>query len=503
MDKSQVEKELVSMANEILTLSKNTLLVNFRFLDRALSRPSCEPNPFICGIATNGENIFYDPRAVLSVFKNEKEEVSRAYLHMIMHCIFRHMFMHTLMDKTLWNIACDIAVESAICDLDTRCVSTSKESRQKPLLDALKSKIKLITAERVYAYFMSNSPSEQMLKTYHEVFACDDHMPWYLGSNLSGGENGDGEDGNEDEQQGTNSENGDQNEGSGSQFNKNSDGNGENDSQSNENGGKNGENDSQDNQSANKNLPFGPNPVREQDWKDISERINTDLETFSKRQGKDGGGFVQNLKEVNREKYDYTAFLKKFSVLGEAMKINDDEFDYVFYTYGLKLYEKMPLVEPLEYKEVKKIKDFVIAIDTSGSVQGETVQSFLQKTYNILKSQESFFTKINIHIIQCDTKIQHDEKITSQEEFDRYIKTMKLYGFGGTDFRPIFSYVDKLIKDKEFTNLKGLIYFTDGYGTFPSKKPSYNTAFVFVDDEDNIPKIPAWAIKLVLRKNEI
>ena len=185
------------------------------------------------------------------------------------------------------------------------------------------------------------------------------------------------------------------------------------------------------------------------------------------------------------------------------MKINDDEFDYVFYTYGLKLYEKMPLVEPLEYKEVKKIKDFVIAIDTSGSVQGETVQSFLQKTYNILKSQESFFTKINIHIIQCDTKIQHDEKITSQEEFDRYIKTMKLYGFGGTDFRPIFSYVDKLIKDKEFTNLKGLIYFTDGYGTFPSKKPSYNTAFVFVDDEDNIPKIPAWAIKLVLRKNEI
>ena len=30
------------------------------------------------------------------------------------------------------------------------------------------------------------------------------------------------------------------------------------------------------------------------------------------------------------------------------MKINDDEFDYIFYTYGLKLYEKMPLIEPLE-----------------------------------------------------------------------------------------------------------------------------------------------------------
>ena len=57
----------------------------------------------------------------------------------------------------------------------------------------------------------------------------------------------------------------------------------------------------------------------------------------------------------------------------ETMKINDDEFDYVFYTYGLKLYKKMPLVEPLEYKEVKRIKEFVIAIDTSGSVNDKMI----------------------------------------------------------------------------------------------------------------------------------
>lgn len=63
---------------------------------------------------------------------------------------------------------------------------------------------------------------------------------------------------------------------------------------------------------------------------------------------------MQNLKSLNREKYDYTEFLKRFAVLGETMKINDDEFDYVFYTYGLQLYKNMPLIEPLEYKEVKK-----------------------------------------------------------------------------------------------------------------------------------------------------
>jgi len=190
-------------------------------------------------------------------------------------------------------------------------------------------------------------------------------------------------------------------------------------------------------------------------------------------------------------------------VMGEALKINDEEFDYIFYTYGIKLYENMPLIEPLEYKDVKRIKEFVIAIDTSGSVQGELVQKFITKTYNIFKQEESFFTKINIHIIQCDTNIQEDAKITSQKDFDEYLKTMKLHGFGGTDFRPVFNYVDRLIEAKEFTNLKGLIYFTDGFGDFPERQPAYNTAFVFVNDEYENPEVPVWAIKMVLMRDEI
>ena len=42
---------------------------------------------------------------------------------------------------------------------------------------------------------------------------------------------------------------------------------------------------------------------------------------------------------------------------------------------------RMPLIEPLEYKEVKRIKEFVIAIDTSGSVSGELVQKFIQTAH--------------------------------------------------------------------------------------------------------------------------
>ena len=185
------------------------------------------------------------------------------------------------------------------------------------------------------------------------------------------------------------------------------------------------------------------------------------------------------------------------------MKIDDDEFDYNFYTYGMNLYGNMPLIEPLEYKEVKRVRDFVIAIDTSGSVSGETVQKFVNKTYNILKQQDSFFTKVNIYIIQCDAEIQEVQKITNQEEFEAYMKTMQLHGFGGTDFRPVFAYVDELIRQHAFTNLKGMLYFTDGFGDFPEHQPDYQIAFVFLDDDYNNYQVPVWAIRLILTTEEI
>lgn len=247
---------------------------------------------------------------------------------------------------------------------------------------------------------------------------------------------------------------------------------------------------------------FNPAGGGDDAWAQIARRAQTDLQTFSRGRGEGAGGLVQNLTTVNRERCDYQAFLRKFAARKEEMKIDDEEFDYIFYTYGLKLYEKMPLVEPLEYKEVKKVREFVIAIDTSGSVSGDLVQAFVQKTYNILQSTESFASKVHIRILQCDQEIREDVKITSAAEFDDYLKTMTLKGFGGTDFRPVFEHVEKLRKSREFLNLRGLIYFTDGLGTFPAQKPDYETAFIFLR-EDDAPQVPPWAIRLILEPEEL
>ena len=54
------------------------------------------------------------------------------------------------------------------------------------------------------------------------------------------------------------------------------------------------------------------------------------------------------------------------------MTVDPDSFDYNFYSYGLSLYGNMPLIEPQEWKEVQKVEEFVIVIDTSMSCSGGT-----------------------------------------------------------------------------------------------------------------------------------
>ena len=239
-------------------------------------------------------------------------------------------------------------------------------------------------------------------------------------------------------------------------------------------------------------------------WEDIASTIAMDLETFSRQYGTHAGNLVQSLRTIKRETVDYSAFLRKFATHAEVMRVSQEEFDLNYYTYGLKINGNTPLIEPLEYRDDKRIRELVIAIDTSGSVAGDLVQAYLQKTWNIIKQQDCFAHRFVLHIIQCDSRIQEDAVIASQEDFDRYIKALKIHGGGGTDFRPVFEYVNRLRCEGKLRRLKGLLYFTDGYGTYPTKAPDYKTAFVFLEKDNNaFSKVPPWAMKVILTESDI
>lgn len=483
-DMEAANARIDKLAGEVMNLARNTLQVNLRFLDSAIG--SLKLKQYEGTMAVDGETLFYDPVYVLRRYRLSRENPARDFLHEIFHCVFHHAFVGPEMDQELWNLACDIAVENAITDLNIPAVKASREAEQIRDLEGFKEKVKMMSAERIYHYLREETPPADELNRLLKLFTNDDHTNWYAPKDTV-------ED-IESKVEKDNTEAQFENENKRLKFG---------DSE----GDRDEETDQEQETGENEGSEASGSPDEKGDiekhWDEIAKQMQTDLETFSREMGDQKGGTIQSLKAVNRERYDYTRFLKKFAAMGESLKVNDDEFDYIFYTYGMKLYGRMPLIEPLEYKEELRIRDFVIAIDTSGSVSGPLVEKFVTKTYNILNERESFFSKINLHIIQCDSDIQEDKKITSREEFNEYIKTMKLKGFGGTDFRPVFDYVDRLNREHKFTNLKGLIYFTDGYGVFPAKKPDYQTAFVFVDDEYNNPDVPVWAIKLVLQSDEV
>ena len=237
---------------------------------------------------------------------------------------------------------------------------------------------------------------------------------------------------------------------------------------------------------------------QDEKWRDMSDKTQTAMETVLADQGTGGEAVLEQIKVANRDDVDYRAFLRRFAVPREVMAVDGDAFDYIFYTYGLQLYGNMPLVEPPETKEEKRIEDFVIAVDTSMSTSGELVRQFLACTYGILRSTGTFTRKVNIRVIQCDDQVRSDTVIRDLEDLKQYMEHFELCGGSATDFRPVFQHVAELQKEGAFTSLRGLIYFTDGMGIYPRKRPPYDVAFVLLEEPPLAVKMPPWAIRLVL-----
>ncbi len=456
---NQQEKEWMeqatALAAHIMQLAADSIMVNLRFLDLAASALKPEARPGLMGAATDLSKLYYDPIWLLKHYKKESSYALRLYLHVLFHCIFYHSFQYGKMDTELWDISVDLAVENTILELNLHGSALESDDR---LRDAIKDLSDGINGKKKKDDYMEKVAWNQGIVKHHkkkkQIPFTAEHIYRYLR-----------EAGLQPEEL--------------SEYVALS------------------HMDDHIYWNVTEEITIG-----EEQFKKISERIKADLKSFSK--GKTNSESLEkNLVEATKERFDYGDILKRFTVMGEDVAVNEDEFDYIYYTYGLEHYGNMPLIEPLEYKDVKKIREFVIVLDTSASCRGKIIQSFLKKTYGILMQSENFFSKINVHILQCDNEVQSDTRITGQEEFEQFLKGGKLQGFGSTDFRPAFEYTEKMIENGEFDNLKGMIYFTDGFGVYPERMPGFDTIFVFLGEDDTRPALPVWAIGVVLEEEDI
>jgi len=423
-DKTEQERKnrIEALSAQVMKLARDSIIMHLRFLDTAMAQLIPRPGKVQGCMAYDGNYLYYDPVFVLQKYQEEPASIARMYLHTLLHLIFYHSFRYDKVEREYWDMAADVAVESAILEITPPAIALRRDEEAARKLHWMKKDAGGLTAEKIYRLFKRDGIGPLERGELKMLFCRDAHMYWAKREELS---------------------------------------------------------------------------VSQEQWKKISERVKTDLKTFSRDKNR-SESLEKNLAEATRERYDYGELLRRFTVMGEDVRVNEDEFDYIYYTYGLSVYGNLPLVEPLEYREEHKVKEFVIVLDTSASCRGPVIRGFLRKTYSILKGTENFFHTINVHILQCDNEVRSDTKLTCQDDFERFMEKGTLSGFGATDFRPAFSYVEELREAGEFENLKGLLYFTDGYGIYPERMPDYDVIFAFLDDDDNRAAPPPWAVSVTL-----
>lgn len=424
-------KDFGAIGEEILFAARNELYMNLPYLDVALCGLRFAPGDEVTlSIATDGQTLYYSGGWLAERYLRSRVLTNRAYLHVILHCMLRHLAKKRGKAAELWDLACDVAVESILSELDYPCLDEGTVPMKQKFFGECRQEMPVLTAEGIYRYLLRRDLGEYELAQLQRRFLVDDHGLW---------------DQQQEEQ----------------------------------------------------------NQKQDQQWKDRSEKTRTGMETVTAGQSTGGEAVLEQIQVATRDDVDYRAFLRRFAVPREVLEVDGDAFDYIYYTYGLQHYGNMPLVEPPETKEEKRIEDFVIAVDTSMSTSGALVRQFLACTYAILRSTATFTRKVNIRIIQCDDRVRSDTVIHELEDLRSYMDNFTLNGGSATDFRPVFEHVDRLRREGAFTSLRGLVYFTDGMGIYPAKRPPYDVAFVLLEEPPLSVKMPPWAIRLVLETPEL
>ena len=530
--------ELDEMGKRILDASRTELYLSMRFLGPALHSLGWIMDLSTAFVGTDAAMIRFNPNYLFQLYVNRPRFLNRTYLHMILHCVFRHMFTaREKEDRELWDLASDIAVDAIIDSMEYRAVAELTPEYRQKWYSRLEEEIHVLTAERIYQYFIERKRNYLEEMQLAQIFAYDDHSFWErmedeeenpsgensrqkdsdnspsgnTDSENDSGPGNDDPDSKKDSQTGNKENNKEENKEKNSERNarrqrpsgrQDEGGNKDSDRRNGDekNDEKNGEKNTHE--KTVRKLKKIENLNRQ--WKETSERMEAELLASGKEASQDRGSLDRILSISNRRRTDYREFLRKFAILREVTTIDPDSFDYGFYNYGLEVYGNMPLIEENEYREMNRIRTLVIAIDTSASCQEILVQRFLNETAAVLRNIGQFFSSSEVHIIECDEHVQDEIVVRDISDLEKYAESFHVKGGFGTDFRPVFSYIEEKRRTGEIRDMEALMYFTDGMGIYPEKPTDYDTAFVFFNDEElDDSKVPDWAMKLYIRGEKL
>lgn len=130
MKSNEMAERLDILGNKIWNASRDELYLGMRFLDVALSSFSYQMDTNVSPFGTDGAVLYFHPRQLGGMYRQNWILVNRGYLHMVYHCIFRHMWKEYPAEREenarLWNLSCDIAAEHLIDGSYHRSVRASR-----------------------------------------------------------------------------------------------------------------------------------------------------------------------------------------------------------------------------------------------------------------------------------------------------------------------------------------------------------------------------------------
>lgn len=416
-------------------------------------------------LSTDGCTLWFNPRQVVRDFRQDRDAVARQLLHVTTHCLLGHLDQRGSFEITnAFDCAADLKAAQfaeGMCGRDFAAHDTTKSHHYH----------KIQHLSPLYHELLEDNHFRKELLKMAAAAHFDDHDLWSQpmaaasAAQGSGNANGSGE--GSDNSNSVGNGNGEENE------NQNTDGSGQ--------GGAAGK-------------------AEVPDWDRIRQSMLDG--SMGKLPGNCAGMLTENF-SVPERGISFAEFLRRFASPEERMLLDPDTFDVRWYHIGMEYYGNIPLLEPSELSEPPLPDDIVVALDVSGSCCGETCKRFLKELLGILRDISAGAPRFHVLLLLCDTEIQKEILLETSDQVDALFANFTVTGFGGTDFRPVFDRVAQLRQEGTLPRVRGLLYLSDGYGSYPDTPTDYPTAFLIpAEDRHYQSRNINWITRLYLNEND-
>jgi len=370
--------------------------------------------------ATDARAFYYNPAYIARL---TLEQTQFVLAHEAMHCALSHFNRRGHRMKHRWDVACDYAVNMIL----------DEERLHPPDKALMNAAYRGLTAEEIYP-LLHEDPAEQTQDRH--LF---DNTPSQGQAGEVGESPSDGQETTENSQESQNQHG----EGKNASGRDDSRPTGTEQAEDRHDSGR------ESNRESDRDTPPSSPQVQEAEQLDEQWKSRLAAAAQAARQaGKLSQSMQRLVDELLSPQLSWRALLTRYMM-------NAARDDYSFQRTSRREGEALM---PRLYSQSVKV---AVALDTSGSVTREELQSFLSEV-DALKAQ----IRAEVVLHACDDRLDpHGPWHFAMWEAMHLPE--QLSGGGGTDFRPIFQWVEdaRLLPDL-------LVYFTDAQGKFPEREPA-------------------------------